>query len=251
MKEVVKMKFTVITGASGGIGKALAYEFAKNGHNIIAIARSKDKLSQLRECLESDYKVKVIPIVIDLSEQEEVRHLIGQLEGYDLEILINNAGLGDYSYSWQQDRNKASKMIDINIKALTTLSLYFIEKYCDSKATLINVSSGGGYFVFNKAVSYCASKFYVSSFTEGIAQNLITHKKSLRAKILCPGGTNTGFVAASESQFKGKEIFDMDNFMEAETLAVHTYDLYKSDKIIGMVTEGNQFELRDPIFPFG
>lgn len=197
--------------------------------------------------------MKVVTKICDLTQIDKVEALYQELKSLDLEIMINNAGSGDYSYPWDGEIQKVNKMIDLNVKALSLLSLHYVRDYHDQEATLINVSSGGGYYIFNKAVTYCASKFFVSSFTEGLAQNLLDEKKKLRAKILVPGGTKTEFVAHSEKNagFKGREIFDESKFMKAEVLASYAYDLYKSDKIIGAVTADNGFILKDPIFPYG
>jgi short-subunit dehydrogenase len=247
------MKYTMITGASSGIGKALAYEFAEKGHHLVLVARRSTLLNQLKEELEEMYQINVVTKPCDLTDIHQVSALYEELRVLHIETLINNAGSGDYSYPWDGDLDKVNRMVDLNVKALTTLSLSYIKDYQDEDATLINVSSGGGYFIFNKAVTYCATKFFVSAFTEGLAQNLLAEKKKMRAKILLPGATETEFVKNSESNasFKGADLFDADSFMKAEVLATFAYDLYKSDKIIGAVTEDNLFELKDPIFPYG
>ena len=248
-----EVKYTFITGASAGIGKALAHKFASQGHNLMLTARRIELLALLKEELIKEYPIEVILLPADLGNTEDIEKLYNDTRDYGIEVFINNAGLGDYSYSWDLDIAKAGSMIDVNIKALTVLSLKFIQDYVDKDSTLINVSSGGGYFVLNKAVTYCATKFFVSSFTEGVAQNLQHQNKPLRVKVLAPGGTNTEFVSIAEHEagFKGAEIFDVSAFISADLLSEYAYQLYKSDKIVGIVRNGNEFELRDPIFPYG
>lgn len=246
-------KYTVITGASAGIGEALAYKFASEGHNLILTARRFELLELLKVSLIKEYDIDVILIPADLGNSEALEKLYTKTKDYAIDVFINNAGLGDYSYAWDLNLAKANSMIDVNIKALSMLSLKFIQDYIDEDSTLINVSSGGGYFVLNKAVTYCATKFFVSSFTEGVAQNLKHQNKRLRVKVLAPAGTNTEFVSIAEQDagFKGADIFDTSAFISAELLAEHAYKLFKSDKIVGIVKGGNEFELRDPIFPYG
>lgn len=243
----------VITGASSGIGKALAYEFASQGCDIIAVARREQKLIELKKDLESKYAIKLTYYICDLSKEDQVHNLYkGIKNDHDfIDLWINNAGLGDYSLTWEADITKLQTMIDVNIKALMILSSLFVKDYKDKKSTLINVSSGGGYFVFNKAVPYCASKFFVSAFTEGLAQNLKQNNHILRVKILCPGGTSTEFADRSSGGFKGEDIFDYQSFMQPEHLAKLTYDFYKNEATIGMVTDQGTMEFREPIFPYG
>ncbi|MFH4202023.1 SDR family NAD(P)-dependent oxidoreductase, partial [Acinetobacter baumannii] len=80
-----------------------------------------------------------------------------------------NAGFGDYGFPWDVNLEKANDMINLNIKALTDLSLLYVKDYADKDSTLINTASIGGYAQFDIAVTYCATKFYVASFTEGLA----------------------------------------------------------------------------------
>ncbi|MCP4142884.1 MAG: SDR family NAD(P)-dependent oxidoreductase [Chloroflexi bacterium] len=247
------MKHTLITGASVGIGKALAYEFASKGRNLILVARRVELLEIIKKDIAAKYDVDVVIKKSDLSREAKVLALYEASRSYEIDTFINNAGLGDYSYSWDMDIEKAIAMVDLNIKALMTLSLMFIKDYKDKDATLINISSGGGYFVFNKAVTYCATKFFVSSFTEGIAQNLQAQNKKLRVKVLAPGGTESDFIknAEEDTGFKGADIFDSNSFISAEKLAEYAYQLYESDKILGIVHYNKEFELKNPIFPYG
>lgn len=247
------MKYTLITGATSGIGKALAFRMAKEKRNLILVARNESKLKQVSVAIRDKYKIDVITLLADLCDIDQVKVSYNKTKDYEIDLWINNAGLGDYSLAWDTNSDKAIDMINVNVTALMHYSLSYVTDYQNKDAILLNVSSGGGYHVFNKAVTYCASKFFVSAFSEGIAQNLALHKKKLRVKILAPGGTNTNFVASSEAgaTYKGEEIFDISSFMEPETLADHVIELIESDKIIGMVGRENKFILRDPIFPYG
>ena len=247
------MAYTLITGASTGIGKALSYQFAAKGHDLVVVARREALLNELGENIKNKYGVDVISHPADLTQEAEVKRVYEKFRSHEIDLLINNAGLGDYSYSWDLDIEKAIAMVNLNITALMTLSLMFVQDYQDKDAMLMNVSSGGGYFVFNKAVTYCATKFFVSSFTEGLAQNLAAQGKKLRVKVLAPGATDSDFVANSEegAAFKGADIFDPEAFISAEKLSEYAYQLYESDKLVGIVQYNKEFELRDPIFPYG
>lgn len=246
------MKFTVITGASAGIGKALAYKFGAEGHNLIITARRETELQAIKDDIEQKLPVKVIVFACDLSDRTKPTELYEKLQQYDINVLINNAGFGDFSMPWDMNLEKADTMIDLNVKALTELSILFLKDRSDDEVTLINVASVGGYNQFTPCVTYCASKFYVSSFTEGIAAAIQASGKPFRAKVLAPGATDTEFVesAGKGAAMNPDEIFpDKSAFITSEQLAEYAYDLYKSDKVVGMVNIENKLDLLDPVFP--
>lgn len=247
------MTYTLITGASAGIGRAMADKFASQNHNLILVARRTDKLEAITAEIEASHGVDVLTRGVDLTDEAQVLNLYNGLREHDISVLINNAGLGDYSYSWDMNIDKALAMIDLNVRSLMLLSVKYVQDYADRDATLMNVSSGGGYFVLSKAVTYCATKFFVSSFTEGIAQNLRAQGKRMRAKVLAPGATTTEFVANADRDagFKGADIFDPSIFISAEQVAEYAYRLYGSDAILGLVNHKNELDLKDPVFPYG
>lgn len=246
------MKYTLITGASSGIGKALSYQFASRGHNLIITARRQDELQRLKEDIEGKYAVQVIAKPCDLTLESQAENLYRQLGDYDLSVLINNAGFGDFSMPWDMDLSKATRMLDLNIKALTTLSLLYTRDYSGREATLINVASVGGYSVFDIAVTYCATKFFVAAFTEGLAQNLQDQGKKMRAKVIAPGPTQSEFVVRSSdnSGIDGDGLFAEDSFITAETLADYTWQLYDSDSIVGIVSADRRLMLKPPVYPY-
>lgn len=245
------MKYTLITGASSGIGNAMAHKFASEGHNLIVNARRTELLEELKQELEEKYPVQVIVKPADLSKEAEAFY--ESVKAYDIDVFVNNAGFGDYAHVWDADIHKVRDMIDINIQALTTLSLLYVKDYKDKEATLINVSSGLGYFIGNFAVPYSATKFYVSAFTEGIANNLALKGKKMRAKVLAPAATDTDFVAVAEKggTIKMNDLITEDAYISAEQLAEYSYDLYKSEKVVGKVNGENGFDLKDVIYPHG
>jgi len=245
------MKYTFITGASAGIGKALSYKFAEKGHNLIITARRVNELENIKKDIESKFKVKVIIKTADLAKEGAASKLYDDLKQYDTNILINNAGFGDFCMPWEINLDKANRMLNLHIKALTEFSLKFARDHAEEDATLINVSSVGGYYLFPIAVTYCATKFYVSSFTEGIAAAVKAEGKKLRAKVLAPGPTESEFLiaASKDSTVNGKDFFtDKNAFITAEQLAEYTYRLYESDKVVGIIDGEKKLVLRDPMF---
>ncbi|MCH7392365.1 SDR family NAD(P)-dependent oxidoreductase [Acinetobacter dispersus] len=245
------MKTALITGASAGIGKALAYQFAQQGFNLILVARRSEALEQIKQDLENRYSIQVENQIFDLAVSGQTAALYDTVKHHKIDVLINNAGFGDYDLAWNADLSKVMNMVDLNVRALTDLSLRYIKDYVDEDAVLINVSSVGGYAEVDVAIPYCATKFYVSSFTEGVDFSLRTQGKKLRAKVLAPAGTQSEFhnVAADGSGIDINELYNGAVLMTAEQLAESAYQLYLSDKTVGIVNPNNEFELKDAIFP--
>ncbi|AHK22332.1 SDR family NAD(P)-dependent oxidoreductase [Candidatus Hepatoplasma crinochetorum] len=243
------MKYTLITGASSGIGKALAEKFAKEGHNLIIAARRTNLLNEIKNQLESKYKIDVIVFTVDLSNSNEIQNFYKNVKKYQIEIFINNAGFGDVNLPWDSDIKKIEKMIDLNIKSLTTLSIMFIKDNLDNDVQLINVSSVAGYSIFSKAISYSASKVFVSSWTESVAKQLRKLNKKIKVKILAPGATESEFNdrALTKTKYNQKQIEEYKNRVNkksAQELAEETYKLYKSDNILGII-KNNELKMND------
>jgi uncharacterized protein len=140
------------------------------------------------------------------------------------------------------------------VKALTILSSLYVRDYANVEGTqLINVSSGGGYMIVADAVTYCATKFFVSAFTEGLDQELQGQGAKMQAKVLAPAATET------ETEFANRSM-DVDDFEyegtvpqyhTAKEMADFMLDLYDSNQVVGIV-DGNtyEFQLKKPIYPY-
>ncbi|AAK76748.1 hypothetical protein BJV85_003843 [Clostridium acetobutylicum] len=250
MKEY---KYTVITGASSGIGYEAAKAFAKRGKNLIIIARRREKLEELKkEILHYNRSLKVIVKSIDLSITSNVYSLYDELKNYNIETLVNNAGFGDYSKVNNQNLEKVESMLSLNIEALVILSSLFVRDYEKIEGTqLINISSAGGYTIVPNAVIYCATKFFVSSFTEGLARELIEAKSNLKAKVLAPAATETEFgkVASDVKEYDYQEKFH--KYHTSKQMAEFLIKLYDNDYIVGKVDRNSfKFTLQNPIFDY-
>ncbi|MEZ9849587.1 SDR family NAD(P)-dependent oxidoreductase [Vibrio breoganii] len=242
------MGYVLVTGASEGIGKAIAYKFARQHHPLILVSRQVDKLNVIKEDIEDRYGIEVIICPADLAVPQAVDEMYDRAMKHEIEVFVNNAGFGDYNRAWDADIDQISKMIDVNVKALTRLSLRFIQDHKKKPVTLINVSSAMGYAIYSDAVAYSATKFYVSAFTEGIAQNLKEGAFPLRVKLLAPGPVTTEFEknaitksSMSESEWEGPHT--------AEEMANFAYRLYASDQIVSL-REGETMRIQDPLFGY-
>ena len=247
------MKYTVITGASSGIGYETALAFAERGKNLILAARREEKLEELKgKITKKNHNLDVIIKPIDLAVEENVHAFYESLKKYELETWINNAGFGNFDSVGNQNVNKITSMLHLNIEALTILSSLFVRDYENLEGTqIINVSSAGGYIMISDFVTYSATKFYVSAFTEGLAQELQSKGSKMRAKVLAPAVTETEFELRSLDVDEFQYEDQVPKFHTPKEMAGFMLDLYDSNKTVGIVDESTyEFYLKDPIFPF-
>lgn len=246
-------KYTVITGASSGIGYETAKAFASRGKNVIIIARRKEKLNKLKEeILRGFPTVDVVVKATDLTKSKNVYQLYDELKSYKLETWINNAGVGNYGNVSEQSLEKVESMIHLNIEALTLFSTLFVHDYKDTEGTqLINISSCGGYTIVPTAITYCATKFYVSTFTEGLARELKSSNAKMQVKVLAPAATKTEFgkIANDVIEYDYDKLFGI--YHTSEQMADFLMQLYDSDKVVGAVNrETFEFKLCEPLFDY-
>ena len=245
-------KYIVITGASSGIGAASAKAFARRGENLILVARRKELLEELKSEIAKFADVEVVVELCDLAKQENVLALWRNLEKFELKALINNAGFGDYGKVGEQNLEKVTQMINLNIISLVTLSTLFVKKYREKETKLINISSIGGHKIVPNVVTYCASKFFVSAFSEGLYHELAQDKQAkLQAKVLAPAATKTEFGMVATD----KEGYDYDRsfkkYHTSEEMAEFLLRLYDSEYCVGSVDRDSfEFSLHQPKFDY-
>jgi short-subunit dehydrogenase len=204
------MKVTLITGASSGIGEAFARRLAEEGHNLVLVARSEEKLSSLCDELKSAHGVTAHFIAVDLIDFEADDRLFKETEKHGLEVdwLINNAGFGSAGDFAKLDLERELEMINLNISALVAITHHYLQKMRERKSgTIINVSSAAGFQPIPFMATYAATKAFVSSFSEAIAEE--NRPFGIQVLALCPGSTKTNFFAASNIdrpiQVKGQQ----------------------------------------------
>lgn len=247
------MKYTVVTGASSGIGYETALAFAARGKNLIVAARREEQLEELKSEISRIYPdVDVVVRATDLSVSENAYKLYDSLQIFQIETWINNAGFGNFASVAQQDLDKISAMLHLNIESLTLLSSLFVRDYSNVEGTqLINVSSGGGYTIVGNAITYCATKFYVSAFTEGLSHELKSKGALMQAKVLAPAATETEFAKRSFDVSEFKYHGTVPKFHTAKEMAGFMLDLYDNDRVVGIVNGLTyEFELRDTIYNY-
>lgn len=246
-------KYITITGASSGIGYETAKAFAKRGKNLIIVARRKNNLEKLKEeILKENSKLDIIIKAIDLSITKNIYKLYEELKNYEIEAWINNAGFGNYDSVANQDLTKIENMLHLNVEALAILSSLYTHDYKDVQNTqLINISSAGGYTIVPNAVTYCATKFFVSTFTEGLSRELKECHAKLQAKVLAPAATKTEFgkVANNTTEYDYDKTFG--TYHTSKQMADLLLKLYDSNESVGFVDRENfEFRLSSPLFPY-
>ncbi|MEA2872266.1 MAG: uncharacterized protein QOH67_2242 [Hyphomicrobiales bacterium] len=184
---------TVITGASVGIGAALARVFARNGHEVALVARREKEMVLLANELAVSAKYKPHVITADLQRSDAPARIAHELLGRGLEpaIVVNNAGFGLHGPAAEVDRAEQLAMIDLNVRALTDLSLRWIDGIVKHKGGILNVASVAGFMPGPGMAVYYASKAYVLSFTEALSREL--SPLGVRVTVLCPGPVKTEF----------------------------------------------------------
>jgi short-subunit dehydrogenase len=188
----------LITGASSGIGKELAIIHAEKKGDMVLIARSADKLNALKIELEQKFGIKVYVIVKDLSQREAVQEIYEELQqkGIAVEYLINNAGFGGLGLFAERDWKSDEEMIHLNIRALTGLSRIFLPDMLKrNSGRILNVSSTASLMPGPLQAVYFASKAFVTSFSNALAEELSDTNVTVTA--LLPGATATEFGAVS------------------------------------------------------
>ena len=162
----------LVTGASGGIGLELARLCAKGGHDLILVARNRDKLDEIAKYLSGMYGIRAEVIPADLTDPEAPQAIMGRVEalGLGIDVLVNNAGFGDWGLFGRAELKRQLDMVQVNIVALTVLTRLALPRMVTQhKGRILNVASTAGFAPGPLMAVYYATKAYVVSFSEAIA----------------------------------------------------------------------------------
>lgn len=195
------MATALITGASGGIGYELAKLFAQDRHDLVIVARSADKLSRFAAELQSAFAISVKAVALDLSDPVAPEDLFRQVSdaGIAIDVLVNNAGYGVFGKFHKMPTAEALGQIQLNITALTHLSKLFLGPMVERHSgKILNVASTAGFQAGPLMAVYYASKAYVISFSEALANEL--QGSGVSVTCLCPGATDTGFQSRAGTE---------------------------------------------------
>lgn len=184
----------VVTGASSGIGEAFAHVLSDHDHDLVLIARNKRKLYELRRTLEERYQNHVFVISADLTQPDDIRMIHERLKTWQLEVdvLVNNAGLGDWGLFQDCDWEKQERMIGLNILSMTHLTrLLLPSMIAQGSGIILNVASTAAFQPGPWMSVYFATKAFCLSFSQALADEL--QDKGVTVTCLCPGPTATRF----------------------------------------------------------
>uniref|UniRef100_B8HSF0 Short-chain dehydrogenase/reductase SDR n=1 Tax=Cyanothece sp. (strain PCC 7425 / ATCC 29141) TaxID=395961 RepID=B8HSF0_CYAP4 len=195
------MPTALITGASVGIGAAFAQELAARQMNLVLVSRAEEKLKSLATHLEERYKIQAQVIVQDLTLAEAPLQVYNAVEqrGLTIDLLINNAGFGDYGNFAQRSFDRQAEMVKLNVLALVEMTHLFLAPMQQKGAgEIINLSSISAFQPIPYLAVYSASKAFVLHFSEALwAEN---RAKGVKILAVCPGPVQTEFFAAADME---------------------------------------------------
>lgn len=200
----MKNKIVLITGASSGIGLACAETFAKEGANLILCARRQDRLENIANALSKNYSIKVLPVILDVTDAKDVMQIFTQLspDWHNIDVLINNAGLALGMDKLNEGNfDDWDRMIDTNIKGVLYLTRTILPEMIQrNQGHIINISSISAFHVYPGGAVYCATKHALQAIHETLRKELVGTK--IRVTSINPGAVETEF---SEVRFKGNQ----------------------------------------------
>ncbi|RCJ32029.1 short-chain dehydrogenase [Nostoc minutum NIES-26] len=224
-------KTALITGASGGIGYELAKLFARDGYNLVLVARSEEKLTQIAKEFSEKSGIKVEIIVKDLSLATTPAEIFTKLQqaAIKIDVLVNNAGFGSYGFFHETDLKTELEMLQVNVVSLTHLTKLFLKDMVEQGyGKILNVSSGAAFQPGPLLAVYFATKAYVLSFSEAIANEL--EGTGVTVTVVCPGTTASGFQ--QRAAMEESKLVTSQNVMDAETVAKISYQGLMSNKTV-------------------
>jgi len=230
----------LITGASGGIGYELCQQFAKNGYNLILVARDEEKLKKYAAEFKKNHETESTIIIKDLSSTTAADEILHQLkhEKMSVDVLVNNAGFGSYGKFAETDVKKQLSMMQVNMVTLTHLTKLLLPEMLEKKSgKILNVASTAAFFPGPLMAVYYATKAFVYSFSQAIRQEL--KGTGVSVTVLCPGPTSTGFEKGADLQ--SSKLFKS-GLMDAKTVAEIAFKALMKNK--AMIIPGFRNKVR-------
>jgi len=195
----------IITGASSGIGKELAFRLAQRKYDLVLIARREDRLIEMKKDLEK-YNINIDVLPLDLSKMSSCKNLLEYLKNKDVNLFVNNAGFGLYGETQESNTEKEFNMLDLNVRTLHYLTKEIVNIM--KSGTIINISSMAAFLPTPLLSSYAASKAYVYSFSQAFGYELKRKNIPINIMTVCPGPVKTEFntVANADPKMKGLSV---------------------------------------------
>ncbi|AMC93804.1 hypothetical protein AOC36_07350 [Erysipelothrix larvae] len=226
-----KRPCALITGATSGIGYELAKQCASKHIDCVLVSRNIDKMNEIKTDFESTYNITVTPFQIDLSDETAPQRVFDftTSQGLHIDILINNAGFGDFGPFDASRLERQNNMVRLNILALMNLTHYYVQPMIQKgSGRILNVASTAAFQAGPIMSVYYATKAFVLSFSESLSVEL--KPKGIFVTALCPGPTKTGFVENANLQRSG--LFTNLKNTTAEFVAKKGYQSMLKGKVI-------------------
>ncbi len=236
----------LITGASSGIGRELAIYHAEKGGDLIITARREETLNALKTEIEGAHGVTVHVVALDLGADGGAKDLISKVDalGVPVDVLINNAGFGGHGRFTERDLDADLAMIDLNVKALVTLTHHFAAKMAEQGGgKILNVGSTAGFMPGPLQATYFATKAFVNSFSQAVDQEL--RDKGVSVTVLAPGYVETEFASAAD--LEGTSL--VKSGATARSVAKFGYDAMRRRELVA-INDGRLSFMLNWIIPF-
>jgi len=211
-------KTVLVTGASSGIGKAFAELFAGEGYKVVLASRSEEKLRGIARELLDRYGAATKVVSVDLARGDGARSLYDELrrQEIDIDVLVNNAGIGSYGLLHRQDVQSELEMLQVNVHSLAHLMMLFLPgMVARGSGRILNVGSTTSFYACPLSANYSASKAFVLSLTEAVAEEVRGTGVSVTA--LCPGSTATDFFR--KAKMENQKVSEASALMDAAKVA--------------------------------
>lgn len=224
------MPYALITGASKGIGLAIASELARRKFDVLLVARSESLLREATRQLASEHSIKTDFLAIDLAETGASQRVFDwcQQKKYTVRALVNNAGYGLSGPFEKHSLAEHTDMMTVNMTALIELTYLFLPQLRQqSQAYILNIGSSAAYQAVPGLSLYSASKVFVLQFSRGLHQEL--KKSSVSVTCVCPGATDTGFIERAQIGDKGRKAAERVN-MTPEDVAKQSVEAMLAGK---------------------
>lgn len=190
-------KLALVTGASGGLGLEFARLLANDGYDLALVARSETKLRDVAQNLGNEFGVEATPVVLDLARPDSAAELAGRVPRCD--VLVNNAGFASSGRFDRIDEDRVSEEIVLDVLTLTQLTRAYLPAMIErGEGKVLNVASTAGFLPGPFMAVYYASKAYVVSFSQAVAEEL--RGTGVSVTCFCPGAIDTGFAARAHTQ---------------------------------------------------